>query len=145
MNRLTRQISLVLISSSLVLHGCHRAVPRKAVQRQEDKPWEEGVPPPEKEPQQEPQQEPQPGSAAGTSGHVGHTGIHYYPHSRPIFVPVPIGGRSGTMASQGPTTGSTASRAPMAGAASSGLSGRSAVGGSARGGFGGVAHGIAGS
>jgi len=131
MNRLTKQISLILISSSLVLHGCHREVPEEAKQQQEDKPWGEGVPPPEKEQQ--------PGGSATTSGHTGQTGSHYYPHSRPVFVPLPIGGRSGTTASRGPTTG------PTSGSTSTALSGRSAVGGSARGGFGGVAHGIAGS
>jgi hypothetical protein len=133
MNRLTRQISLVLISSSLVLHGCHHRVPEEAKQQQEDKPWDEGVPPPGTDQQQ--------GSSPDTSGHVGHIGTHYYPRGGSIFVPVPVGGGGGPMPSRGPTTGPSSSSL----SGRSALGGRSAVGGSARGGFGGVAHGIAGS
>lgn len=36
MNRLTKQISLVLVSSSLILHGCHREVPEEEKKKKEE-------------------------------------------------------------------------------------------------------------
>jgi len=136
MNRLTRQISLILISSSLVLNGCHREVVEEARQCQEGKPWQEGDPPPP--PGAPPLRDcsgttygTAPGTSSGTAhGIAPHTGTHYGYRSRPVFVPIPLGGRSGPAVGRGTTPGRT-------------TSGASSIGGSSRGGFGSAAHGVA--
>jgi len=133
MNRLTRQISLILISSSLVLNGCHRKVVEEAKQYQEGKPWQEGDPPPP--PGGEPLGDCSGttyGTASGTApGTTPHTGAHYGSRSRPVFVPImPLGGRSGSSVGRGATPGRT-------------TTGTSSLGGSSRGGFGSTSHGVA--
>ena len=57
MNRLTKQISLVLISSSLILHGCHREPLDEEKKRDETTPgtW-----------------------STGSGSHYFHTGPHFY-------------------------------------------------------------------
>ncbi len=58
MNRLTKKISLVLISSSLILHGCHRSPVDEEKKREDEKTggaW-----------------------TTGPGGHYVHTGPHFY-------------------------------------------------------------------
>ena len=154
MNRLTKQISLVLVSSSLILSGCHRAAPPQApmVQRPPQQP--SGVPVgPDGQPLAErpldeeqktdetKQQEGQPGSSGTSSS--SHTSSHGYYHSgygrHFIPIPIPMGG-SRPSPSPGPRPGFASSSGSHA--STSGSSSRS-TGSSIRGGFGASSHGVA--
>jgi hypothetical protein len=119
-NRLTQHIGLVLISSSLVLHGCHRPA-------MEDKKRVviAGQQPAEKEKEELQANQPPGSTATGSSGahHGGYHGGHLF--------------RRGVTAA--PLFRSTPS--PSA-ARSSGFSSHPSSAGSVRGGFGGSAHGV---
>ncbi len=67
MNRLTKQISLVLVSSSLVLHGCHSEPVAEAEKTEEEKAAAAG-----------------PAGQGSTSGHPHHWGPHFFHGSRGI-------------------------------------------------------------
>jgi hypothetical protein len=83
-NRLTKQISLVLISSSLILHGCHTETPEEEKKKEEDK------------------------AAAAAPGTTGTGGGHYYHsyRSRPFFFPIGGWGSSRVGSSPGVRSGS---------------------------------------
>jgi hypothetical protein len=148
MNRLTKHINLVLISSSLILHGCRGWEDEKARARkkEENKAEQEQLVGPDGTVIAGPvPAEAVPGSSTSgyTSGTHGGSHIQHYPH----YIPVPIGGGwRGTAPSVSPGLRSGAGGSPASGirpgGSSSGGGARSSVG-SARGGFGGSAHGVA--
>ncbi len=146
MNRLTKQINLILISSSLILHGCeHRRVEMPSVRQRppprvgpDGKLLAEDVPP---ELLSEEEKRERQGAGQVVGSPVGATpaypGGGYYPGHH-VFIPIPLsnpvtygGGRS--------SVPSTASGVHSTSAAPSG--GGASVGGSVRGGFGSSAHG----
>jgi hypothetical protein len=144
LNRLTKHISLVLISSSLILHGCERPVAEGPRVRQEPIPGAgpkgeqllaERMPD-EEEKKKEEEQAAASAQASGTTGGHGAT-----PYHGTHFVPVPIpgrifGGGAGAGTSPGISTHPGASSS-----SSSGSSSHSSAGSSVRGGFGSSAHG----
>jgi len=91
-NRLTKQIGLVLISSSLILHGCERSLTKEEKKKEEEQ-------------------------AAATSGGAGTSGTHGY-HSGPSHFyygrsPYPSGTtgiRTGTSSFSGTSTSRGGSR-----------------------------------
>ena len=146
MNRLTKEIGLVLISSSLTLHGCSgRPQPTGyefAREGDRGRPGTEAT---------------EDFSGAGdfsddttspghptTTSHAASSGHHYSPRSHvPIFIP--LGGRTRTVSpGAGTSSGFRPSPTASSGARVSSGSGTSSshVGGSVRGGFGSTGHGV---
>jgi hypothetical protein len=79
-NRLTKQISLVLISSSLVLHGCHSETPEEELKKEGEK------------------------TLAGAPGTTGYHGGHYH-RATPFLVHSGSSGSSRVGASSGTGSG----------------------------------------
>lgn len=151
MNRLTRQISLVLLSSSLVLHGCERPVAQPPRVRQEPIPGRTGAPQgsgngqllAERSPEEEKEEEKKAEEQAAASGQTGTTssGHSTTPYHGGHIVPVPIpggafGGSPGVQSPPG-----TSSHSGVSSSSPSRSSSHPSTGSSVRGGFGSSAHG----
>jgi len=116
MNRLTKKIGLVLISSSLILHGCERSLTEEEKKKQEEE------------------------QAAAAPAGTGTGGSHgYHPHVVPFFYGSRY--RSGATGTRPGTTGIGTGTSHFSGA-STGSGGRSGANVSTRGGFGATAHGV---
>lgn len=144
MNRLTHEIGLVLITSSLMLQGCdsHPQTPGYEFAKEKDQL------PAEAEDVREDSggggdfdaDASPPGSSAkpGTPGSSHyHSPIHHGGHV-PIFIPL---GRSSRSTSSGPAPSGGFHTGPATSSGSRSTTG-SSVGGSARGGFGATGHGV---
>jgi len=116
-NRLTKQIGLVLISSSLILHGCERSLTEEEKKKKEE--------------------EQTAAAAAGTgtgATHGYHPGVSHFYYGGSRYP-------SGTTGTRPGTTGIGTGASHFSGTSTS-SGGRSGAGVSTRGGFGATAHGV---
>jgi hypothetical protein len=143
-NRLTKEIGLVLISSSLLLQGCYgQQGPRRYEFPKEGERLQAEKEDPEENAEGGADFD-EPARPAGTSGgatnsgaSTSHSPVHHGGHV-PIFIP--LGGLRG--ASPGPSTSSGFRAGTTTSSSSRGTTG-SSIGGSSRGGFGSTGHGVA--
>jgi hypothetical protein len=91
-NRLTKQIGLVLISSSLILHGCERSLTEEEKKKEEE-------------------QAAATSGGAGTSGTRGyHSGPSHFYYGRSPYPSGTAGSRTGTSSFSGTSTSRGGSR-----------------------------------
>jgi hypothetical protein len=140
-NRLTKEIGLVLISSSLMLPGCygHPQPPRDEFAKEKDRlPVEKEDPGEDSGGGGDFDAAPSPSGTSATPGSSNdHSSTHRGGHV-PIFIP--LGGRSRNTSS-GPATSSGFRAGPATSSGSRSTTSPS-VGSSARGGFGATGHGV---